>query len=249
MTRQIVALSVALLAIVVRTAPLLGQEYDQVDFSSQANWTWAGIENLGFPNGVFLPGAPTGVTTLGGIPFDIRSNNASDQAWNADIANTGSGQVSITMNVNVYGVTNVYTLINTFAGQPGPNSYASLIFTGAGGASYTKSLIGNIDIRDYNHGGGWTDFINGTTTTNVFRDTDIYDNPGVLDMQNIALPSAFASQTLTTIELVDNGGLGIQRVILDGVTVASSPTPETSTLALLGVGAAGLLVYGWRRRG
>ena len=44
---------------------------------------------------------------------------------------------------------------------------------------------------------------------------------GVLDVQHIILPAAFASQTLTTIKLVDNGNSGIQRVILDGVTVVS----------------------------
>lgn len=102
--------------------------------------------------------------TLGGVPFNIRSNNAGYQAWNAYLASDeGDGQVSLTMNVDDYGATNVYTLINTFWGPPGPDAYASLIFTGTGGATYTKPLIGMDDIRDYNDG----PTINGTTTINV----------------------------------------------------------------------------------
>ena len=119
--------------------------------------------------------------------------------------NGGSGQETLSIDVNVYGVTNVYTLINTFYGVSG--TYASLVFTGSNGASYTKDLYGNIDIRDYNAGAHWwASTINGTTTTNVFTGTDIWGYPGVLDMQNITLPSEFANQTLTSIQLIDNGG-------------------------------------------
>ena len=219
-----------------------GQDYNQVDFSSQANWTWAGFENAPtLPVGVFLPGAPTGMTTLGGVPFDIKSNNSGYQAWNAYLAaNEGTGQVSLTTNVNVYGVTNVYTLINTFWGPPGPDAYTSLIFTGSDGATYTKPLIGLDDIRDYN---GTAPF-NGTTTVNVFSGPDIGGITGVLDMQRITLPPAFANQTLTTIELVDNGARGLSRAILDGVTVQ---TPEPSTVVLGGIGLIGLLGMAVRR--
>jgi formylglycine-generating enzyme len=129
----------------------------------------------------------------------------------------------LTIDVNVNGVTNVWTLINTWGGQPGPTAYAWLVCTGSGGATYTKNLVGGVDIRDYNAGSFQND-INGTTTVNVFACPD--DNwgvPGRLDMQSIALPSEFASQTLVSIQLVDNGDAGFQRVILDGVTVSSLP--------------------------
>ncbi len=159
----------------------------------------------------------------------------------------GNGTVSITMNTNAYGVTDVYTLINSWKGQAGPASYASLVFTGTGGASYTYNLIGNVDIRDYNND-GWTDTINGTTTTNVFNvGTDNWGMAGRLDMQQIALPSSFADQTLTSIELIDSGSAATQRVVLDGVTLQTAAVPEPSSLILLGIAAACAIGYAWRR--
>jgi hypothetical protein len=224
----------------------LADTFSPVDFSSQANWTWSGTESPGHgqPSGVYLPGAPTGQTSLGGVPFDITSNAAGDQAWSGFIANTGSGSASITINVNTYGVTNVYTLINTIWGEDG-GPYAALIFTGSGGETYTKYLYSDVDMRDYNLYN--TVNINGTTTTNVFSVyPDIFYRQGALDMQDITLPAAFATDTLATIQLVDNGNLNVQRVILDGVTVES--VPEPSTRALLTAGAIALVGYGWRRR-
>ena len=109
----------------------------------------------------------------------------------------------------------------------------------------TRSIsVGNVDIRGYETiDDEGPSSINGTTTINVFNcPSDKFGRPGRLDMQNIALPSAFATQTLTTIELVDNGGYNIQRAILDGVTVG---VPEPSTFVLLGSGAVVLAAYPW----
>lgn len=194
--------------------------YTQVDFSSQANYSW-------LPG--YLPGAPKGIATLGGIPFNIVSNAAGNQGWSAQSAGDDpDGHKSITIPVNVYGVTDVCTLINTIYGQRGPNYYAWLTFTGSGGATYTKNLIGDIDIRDYCNG-SLTNAINGITTVNVFRCPKTNNGTeGRLDMQHIVLPDEFADQTLKTIKLVDNGRWGLQRVVLDGVTVAVVPTPQSS---------------------
>lgn len=199
-----------------------------VDFSSRANFSWTSVEETD-PNGVtgiYFPGGPTGQVILGGIPFDIKANAGGYQAWNAYIAaGGGSGEQSITIPVDKYGVTDVYTLINSFWSFPGPASDAWLIFSGSGGVDFTYYLVGGSDIRNWCCGGE----INGTSTVNVYTSltaSQINGAYGVLDMQHITLPATFTNQTLTSITLVDNGNYGIQRVILDGVTLiaASSAT-------------------------
>jgi hypothetical protein len=198
--------------------------FSPVDFSSQANFTWVGPEtDPSGPTSVYFPGGPTGNQVLGGVPFDITSNASGYQAWNAYTASAGgNAEEVLTIPVGVYGVSDVYTLINTYWELLGPNSAASLIFNGSAGTTYTVDLVGNSDIR------GWLlpAQVNGTSTTNVYHESSngFTTGAGALDMQKIVLPSAFATQTLTTIELVDDGATGIQRTILDGVTVEQSPT-------------------------
>ena len=213
-----------------------------VSLTNQANFTWAAPDTVpGEPTATRLPGAPVGITKLAEVPFDIASSAAGKQAWHADIAaNGGTGPVSITNNVNIYGATSVYSLINTWEGQPGPNAYAWFVFTGAGGAIYTNYLIGGVDIRDYN-GATWENNINGTTTINVFEcPSDNWGSPGRLDMQRIKLPPEFATQTLVSIQLVDNGGPNLQRVVLDGLTV------QTATSSLLTIeGNASQVKVSW----
>ncbi len=236
--------------------PARAEIMTNVDISSQANFTWGGASAVpGEAIVIRLPGAPTGPTTLGGIPFNITSNVDGNQAWNGVVAaasQSGLGTVSVTFNTSVYGATDIYTLINTFAGQPGPNSYVALIFTGSAGAVYEKDFISNVDIRDYNND-GWTNAINGTTTTNVFNvPVDNWGLPGRLDMQHIILPIAFETQTLQQIELVDSGSsILFQRAVLDGITIGSaslSAVPEPSSFALLGLGGIGLTIGAYCRR-
>jgi hypothetical protein len=194
--------------------------YSPVDFSSQANFTWVGPEtDPDGATGTYFPGGPVGSVTLGGIPFNILSNAAGFQAWNGWVASgEENGTVSITMPVSVYGATDVYTLINTYWGTSG--SYTALVFTGSGGATYTDHLVGNSDIRNWCCGGS----INGTSTINVYSvaASPINGAQGFLDMQHIVLPPAFATQTLISIQVIDSGAAGIQRTVLDGVTVQSA---------------------------
>jgi hypothetical protein len=200
-----------------------------VNFSDHANFTWAAPDSVpGEPVATRLPGAPVGLVTLGGIPFNIGSNSQGKQAWHADIAaNGGPGQVVLTNAVNAFGVTKAYSLINTWEGQPGPTAYAWFVFTGSAGAVYTNYLVGGTDIRDYNNG-SWQNALT-TSTINVFNCLkDNWGNPGRLDMQQITLPPAFATQTLTSVQLVDNGGPTVQRVVLDGLSLQSGTPPLLS---------------------
>jgi hypothetical protein len=87
---------------------------------------------------------------------------------------------------------------------------------------YKKDLVGNVDIRDYSHP-GFTDVINGTSTINVFSQSQSrQDLPSAywsLDKQEIDLPGAFRTQTLDRIHIIDTGANYKQRAFLYGVTV------------------------------
>ncbi len=107
---------------------------------------------------------PIGDVILDGIPFSIPEGS---NIWNShDPWVTGPNPRTLDIPVNKYGIDQVYTLINTIGGQPGPTVYAWIEFWGDNGAYYRKDLVGNVDIRDYNLD-GWTNSINGTTTINV----------------------------------------------------------------------------------
>ena len=79
-----------------------------------------------------------------------------------------------------------------------------------------------------------TNSINGTSTVEVFN-----NNQGQrLDMQSYTLPAGFASETLTSIVLADNGGDQFQRVFVTGLTVL---TPTPGAAAVLGLGGLAAL--------
>jgi hypothetical protein len=175
--------------------------------------------------------------TLGGVPFNIRSNAAGFQAWNGYVASRGKdGTVSLTIPVNVHRATDVYTVINTYWAAAG-SSHTALVFAGSGGATYTDHLFVDSDIR------GWccVGSINGTSTVNVFKlsSSPIDGAQGFLDMQHIVLPPVFATQTLTSIQVVDSGATSVQRTVLDSVTVLSAAAAGTTpTLAESYTGSA-----------
>jgi len=106
--------------------------------------------------------------------------------------------LSIDINIGVFGVSEVHTLINTRWGQPAPSSYAYIEFFGSDSAYYRKDLLGNVDVRDYANN-NWTNGINGTSTTNVVLVENGYHR---LDKQCITLPSVFLSQKLDRIDSV-----------------------------------------------
>lgn len=202
-------------------------EFQTVPLGNLANATWTS-------NGAVINGTtyPTGSQTLGGVPFDISASGTSGNfIWHADNA-VGDNPRTLTLPVNIYGVTSVHSLINTLWGEKNTGAFAAIEFTGSEGATFTFDLDGNDDIRDYNFNPIYTTLINGTTTTEVF-------NNGLgqhLDKVQVDLPAAFATQTLTSIRYVDNGNPFFQRIFVAGVTVNAVPAPGAAgVLALAGL--------------
>jgi hypothetical protein len=225
----------ALLAVGGLTVPggARAQTYIPVDLSPHVNsriQTLAGAANQ----------YPEGPTVLGGVPFDIPAGG--NNAWDARFAGTTNPRV-LTIPVNIPNATRVETLVNTIWGETGAGTFASVTFTGSAGASYTLDLDGNVHVRDYLLN-TFTNTINGTTTTNVFRAGSGQDNLVRLDKQSIDLPVEFDTQTLTAITFTDNGAGNFQRLLVTGVTV--QPVPEPVGLAVAASApAAGYVV---RRR-
>lgn len=210
-------------------------DFHVIDIDAHRN---GGRDNSLLANGGALP---VGNQTFGGVPFDMGGGPSLSDPWAyyAHIDAGGNvGSVSETFDIGVFGVTDVYTLMSTFWGAPGPNSYVAVTFNGSEGASITFNLVGNVDLRDYNFNPTYTTIINGTTTTEVFNNGQGQH----VDRQQFTLPAEFATQTLTNMVLTDTGQPNFQRVFMTGLTVQAIPAP--TGLALLGIA----LVGGGRRR-
>jgi hypothetical protein len=193
-----------------------------------------------FPTGgVDLPTSLTGSQVLGGVPFVIGTSGLN--GWNGFNA-PGPNPRTVDIPVSVKNVQSVHTLLNTYWGQPGPQSYASIEFFGSSGSYYRKDLVGGVDIRDFNvqPNGLWPQTINETTTKQVAA----YNSFGLgqrLDKQEFSLPEAFRGQTLDFVRLTDNGGDALfQRLVLSGLTVDFVPTVH---VALKDFQASGVLGY------
>jgi hypothetical protein len=202
---------------------------------------------------------PTGTFTANNAlatPFDIP---ASSSNFYDGFGFNGAGD-SITMNVSIPDVTNVYTLMNAYDPASGV-TLATIEFIGSAGATETFDLVGGSDIRDFYQGAyanSLTNSTSGVTAENAFTctdpttclgaggtgdvdtgDTGIY----VIDEQDFTLDSAFATQTLIQIIVTDtyDGSDPILLGVTAGSASPSNTVPEPGTLALFGTALLGLL--------
>ena len=202
--------------------------------------------NAQYPNdGIFSPGV------FGGVSFDIAADGQGEDF--AGITNGAPASVP----VGVFGVTDVYTLINGF-GPVANQTGATVTFTGSAGATQTFTLVNGTDVRDF-YQGGYANTVNGTTTQQVFSvagvggagtgSTPQTSTAGsgdhgtyVLDAQHFTLDSAFATQTLTGFTVTN--GSGSQANFLSAVTVAAVPEASTTVSfgLLLALGLGGVMV-------
>lgn len=190
---------------------------------------------------------PEGAQNWGGVPWDIVSGG--NNTWYSRRV-SGANPRQVTIPINVSGVTNVYTLMNTWQGTTNQSLFVELAFTGSEGATFTTTFFGGVHIRDWFQGIYTNNVTSPDTTANVFS-INVGPNGGTgtsrLDMQRIDLPAVFASQTLTSMTIRDFGadpqGTFGQRSFLYGLTVA---IPSPSGAALLGLG--GLVAVRRRRR-
>lgn len=187
-----------------------------------------------YTNGINYPIAPT-TLTVGGVPFGLVPLGATPNSLG--IVQDGGTDV-FNIPTSVFGATTVYTLINSGFGASGAN-IATVQFIGAGGAFASFDLIEGLNIRDHFNG-----FFNNIVTDPTIATVNFGGNVR-FDRQSFVLPSSFASDTLTQITLIGHGGIPEGLAFLAAATVATPTTapptvPEPATLALVGVGFAGL---------
>ncbi|MGA2590435.1 MAG: hypothetical protein ABSH32_11000 [Bryobacteraceae bacterium] len=222
----------SVIAIALTCAAIVRAGEIPIDIGALVNepWTYVGPNDFIILNGSTFP---TGNQNFGGVPLALPAGP--NNYWaGAAAADFGSGTVGLTVPVGVYGVTSVFTLLNSMWGQFGPTPYLFVTFKGSNGGTVTAPLVGNVNVRDYNNDGGDND-INNTTTTQVWTN-------GLgqrLDRQEYILPAAFASQSLTSVTITDIGHEVFSRAILSALTVSTCHAYVAAGIAISG----GTIVY------
>lgn len=166
-----------------------------------------------------------GAHTFNGVPFELAVDGDGNTAFH-------NGEIDIP--VNIFGVTQAFTLINTAYGADGANvGYVS--FSGSLGDIYTVDLIEGQNVRDH-YDGGFNNAINGVDAIEAFS---AGSGRARLDQQIFNLPAAFANQTLLSIRFHSNQQGLAGEPFIAAATVATVPLPSVLWLfgTVLAVGA------------
>jgi hypothetical protein len=175
--------------------------------------------------------------TWNGVPFSLASPDSK--------GNTVFYDDTLAIPVNVYGVTNAYTIINTAYGSDG-SDVGQVEFVGSAGADYIVQLVEGTNVRDH-YDGYFENTIDGITALPAYNRRG-FGYAG-LDMQIYNLPSAFATQTLSEIIFSSNQLGYYGQPFIAAATVASNPVPIPGALLLLAPGLAGFAAIRKRFKG
>lgn len=172
--------------------------------------------------------------TWNGVPFSLALDGSNNVFYPA--AGTPS---TLQIPVNVYGVTNAYTVINSSWGAYGV-TIGKVEFFGSAGAYYSMDLVEGTNVRDH-YTGGYNNVIDNINAISAFTS----GTGAILDMQLYSLPATFSDEYLNYILFTSNvlGQSSGGNPFIAAATVSAesqNQVPEPTTMFLLGLGLMGL---------
>ena len=221
--------------------------FTTVDFSGQFN--------ASFTNGNFLNGGtfPTGAQSYLGVPFQIapalgQGGQPINNIWHSELVGGNNPRVLTISGLNIANAQAGFTLMGTWWGSTNPQVAPTVTFLFGNGTSVSRTLIGGVDIRDYNFNPLYTTSLFGTGTQEVFNNAGPIGTPAGqhYDMQTYGF-GASAGQTLVGFSISDPGAANVSRSFLTALTIETGvrtsvvPVPAAGWLLLSGLGLIGVL--------
>ncbi|MDD2761883.1 MAG: hypothetical protein PHH11_16520, partial [Methylomonas sp.] len=186
-------------------------------------------------NGSVYAGKFNGIQNLGGVPFNLQTDADGDNVfWGTELnlkTYSGSSSLTLTLAPHLYGATTVYTLINSAWGTAGSN-VGSITFVADNGDSHTVQLVEGVNVRDHYYGS----YVNTVSADYVTLNVMGSNTPDTshLDMQAFALPTSFATKTLTGIVFTSTGSEATGLPFLAGVTAKAEKFVGTTLITPYG---------------
>jgi hypothetical protein len=185
-----------------------------------------------------------GPITIGGIDFQL-STLTSGKTGVIQTSSDPTSAASAPFDIldNEFGVTTVYTIVNSAFGEA-PHTAGQITFNGSLGNAFTYTYTEGDNVRDH----ATTGF--NISAPNVFATMD-FGSGDRLDVQKIILPSIFATESLTSMDFgyVGDTVPGNGEAFLAAITTSNAvATPLPATLPMFAAALGGFGLLGWRRK-